>query len=75
MMPDISLERSITMSPEKEWQPTPVFLPGESHGQRSLACYSVHGVSRVRHNLATKLLITTNHVMCQIGNQSNPNIS
>ena len=23
-----------------EWQPTPVFLPGESHGQRSLAGYS-----------------------------------
>ena len=21
---------------EKEWQPTPAFLPGESHGQRSL---------------------------------------
>ena len=26
----------------KEWQPTPVFLPGESHGQRSLGGYS-HG--------------------------------
>ena len=24
---------------EKEWQPTPIFLPGESHGQRSLAVY------------------------------------
>ena len=23
----------------KEWQPTPVFLPGESHGQRSLVGY------------------------------------
>ena len=23
-----------------EWQPTPVFLPGESHGQGSLAGYS-----------------------------------
>ena len=22
------------------WQPTPVILPGESHGQRSLAGYS-----------------------------------
>ena len=21
----------------RQWQPTPVFLPGESHGQRSLA--------------------------------------
>ena len=24
---------------EKEWQPTPVFLPGESHGRRSLVGY------------------------------------
>ena len=23
-----------------EWQPTPVFLPGESHGQRRLAGYN-----------------------------------
>ena len=30
------------------WQPSPVFLPGESHGQRSLAGYSPcsHGVGR-----------------------------
>ena len=25
---------------EEAWQPTPVFLPGKSHGQRSLAGYS-----------------------------------
>ena len=25
---------------EKGWQPTPVFLPGEFHWQRSLVCYS-----------------------------------
>ena len=24
----------------RAWQPTPVFLPGESHGQRSLVDYS-----------------------------------
>ena len=28
---------------EEKWQPTPVFLPGESHGQRSLADYSPWG--------------------------------
>ena len=28
---------------KKEWQPTPVFLPGESHGQRSLVGYSPWG--------------------------------
>ena len=27
-------------SSRKEWQPTPVFLPGEFHGQRSLVSYS-----------------------------------
>ena len=27
----------------RKWQPTPVFLPGESHGQRSLAGYSPKG--------------------------------
>ena len=26
-----------------KWQPTPVFLPGESHGQRSLLGYSQQG--------------------------------
>ena len=25
---------------EDKWQSTPVFLPGKSHGQRNLACYS-----------------------------------
>ena len=29
--------------PEKEWQPTLVFLPGESHGRRSLVGYSPWG--------------------------------
>ena len=27
----------------RAWQPTPVFLPGESHGQRSLMGYSPWG--------------------------------
>ena len=27
----------------RKWQPTPVFLPGESHGQRSLVGYSPEG--------------------------------
>ena len=29
----------------RAWQPTPVFLPGESHGQRSLAGYGPQGHS------------------------------
>ena len=27
----------------RKWQPTPVFLPGEPHGQRSLVGYSPWG--------------------------------
>jgi len=27
----------------REWQPTPVFFPGESHGHRSLVVYSPWG--------------------------------
>ena len=38
----------------RKWQPTPVFLPGESHGQRSLEGYSPWGGKKVGHDLATK---------------------
>ena len=38
----------------REWQPTPVFLPGESQGQRSLAGYSSLWGRRVGHDWATK---------------------
>ena len=39
-----------------KWQPTPVFLPENPRGQRSLACYShaVMGSQRVGYDLATK---------------------
>ena len=37
----------------RKWQPTPVFLPGESHGQRSVVGYSPWGC-RVGHDLATE---------------------
>ena len=33
----------------RKWQPTPVFLPGESRGQRSLA--TVHGITESRTQL------------------------
>ena len=38
----------------RKWQPTPVFLPGKFHGQRSLEGYSPRGHKRVGHNLVTK---------------------
>ena len=36
------------------WKPTPVFLPGKSHGQRSLAGYSPWCLKRFGHYLAIK---------------------
>ena len=39
---------------EKKMAPTPVFLPGKAHGQRSLAGYSPRGRERVRQDLMTK---------------------
>ena len=33
----------------RKWQPSPVFLPGESQGQKSLVGYSLYGRS-VRHD-------------------------
>ena len=38
----------------RKWQPSPVFFPGKSHRQRSLAGYSPWTQKRVGHNLATK---------------------
>ena len=37
----------------REWQPPPVFLPGKSHGQRSLVGYSPW-VAKSRTQLATE---------------------
>ena len=34
----------------RKWQPTPVSLPGKSHGQRSLVGYGLEGSQRVGHN-------------------------
>ena len=44
---------------EEEMQPTPVFLPGEFHGQSSLAGYRPWR-ERVRQNLVTNTL----HLLC-----------
>ena len=44
----------------RKWQPTPVLLPGKSHGQRSLVgCMQSMGSLRVGHNGATLLSLFT----------------
>ena len=39
----------------RAWQPTPVFLPGESHGERSLAGYSPWGCKELDMIKATSM--------------------
>ena len=41
---------------KRKWQPSSVFLPGKSHGQRSLVAYSPWTHERVWHDLANKQL-------------------
>ena len=45
---------------EEAWQPTPVFLPGESHGQRSPVGHSPWGL---KESDMTDQLIHTHHVI------------
>ena len=45
----------------RRWQPTPVFLPGNSHGWRSLAGYSPWGRKKVGDKLVTKQQQTTSN--------------
>ena len=40
--------------PEKGWQPTPVFLSGEIHGQRSLVGYSPWGCKELNTTEVTE---------------------
>ena len=66
---------------KKGWQPTPVFSPGESHGQRSLEGYSPWGHKQldmtehthtclcrlVSHRVVTHLQLvkTKTHTICE----------
>ena len=40
---NITTEKKKKIPWRREWQPTPIFLPGESQGQRSLTGYSLWG--------------------------------
>ena len=42
---DMDLIPGLGRSPGEKWQPTPVFLPGESPDQRNLQA-TVHGVTK-----------------------------
>ena len=45
---DIGFDPWVRMIPwRRKWQPTPVFLPGKSHGQRSIVGYSPWGLKEL----------------------------
>ena len=54
---------NIMLPRRRKWQPTPVFLPGEIHGQRNLAGYSPWGcresdtTEQLTHMLPTRVTI------------------
>ena len=50
----------------KAWQPTPVFLPGERHGQRSLADYSPQVCKELHMTEGTQHTHTAHIVFIQI---------
>ena len=52
---------------KRKWQPTPVLLPGKSHGRRNLAGYTPWGHKRVGHNLATKTTRATSGIWVDEG--------
>ena len=70
---------------KRKWKPTPVFLPGKSHEQRSLEGYSPWGHKTVRHDLATKqqqqsfkiilIYFTWVSMSSKHGNQKSPDTS
>ena len=51
----------------RKWQPTPVFLPGEAHGQRSLAGYSPCGHEEL--DMTERLHFTSRHRQARLQNK------
>ena len=56
---------------KRAWQPTPIFLPGKSHGQRSLSWVTVMRWKRIRHTLELNS-ITTDTISYNRYNVSSP---
>ena len=55
----------------RKWQPTPVLLPGESHGQRSLVSYSPRGC---KESGTTEQLTHKNKLSSKHGRRSGPSL-
>ena len=53
--------------PAQKWQPTPVFLPGEFHGQRSLVGYSPWGCIESDKTEQLTLMLTLKKLLSLMG--------
>ena len=66
--------RKTSLPWRRKWQPTPVFLPGESHRQRILAGYSPRGckelntTERLNHGPPMQLVIQRRKYASELGN-------
>ena len=58
----------------RAWQPTPVFLSGNSHGQRSLVGYSPSGCNKSDMTKATEQAHQNNNEIFHVVRTNNPNI-
>ena len=58
----------------RKWQPTPVFLPRESHGQRGAGWVTVHGLCK--ESDTTKRLTRTHHslLICSVDGLSDSSV-
>ena len=64
----------------REWQPTPVFLPGESHRQRGLAGYSPQGdeeseMTEVTEHSTAHIASYTHRLNAHTKNRTFPSVS
>ena len=55
----------------RKWQPTPMFVPGKSHEQRSLVGYSPWGRKRVGHDLVIK---QRPQIICSVEGKKNADL-
>ena len=75
--PRLSLFRDLGLIPglgrfpwRRKWQPTPVFLPGESHGWRSLVGYSPQG--RKESDTTERLHVHFHFLTAKLGEKMQP---
>ena len=59
----------------RKWQPTPIFLPGKSHGQRSLAGYSLCNHREIIDTASRQLRNSSFLQVWLLGNAGSPCLS